>query len=123
MSWMTLSLEKDRQWFEPGSNLEGKLAWSFDTEADRLELRLFWYTEGRGTQDVRIVADKVLEAPGSNGSRDFRFRVPEAPYSFSGQLISLKWAIEAIAEPENLVERIELLIGPRPVEVHPGDGF
>ncbi len=123
MSWVKLTLIDDRTYFEPGANLQGQVAWSFDSEPDRLELRLFWYTEGRGTQDVAIVDLKALEEPGMNGSRNFTFRLPEAPYSFSGKLISLKWALEAIAEPESLVERVELLMGPRPVEVSPGDGF
>ncbi|MCP4898582.1 MAG: hypothetical protein GY906_16540 [bacterium] len=123
MSWVKLNLVEDKMWFEPGASLQGQVAWSFDSEPDRLELRLFWYTEGRGTQDISIIDSKVLEEPGLNGSMELTFRIPEGPYSFSGKLITLKWAIEAISEPENLVERIELLIGPRPVEINPGDGF
>ena len=123
MSWLSLDIEGARSWYEPGATLSGKASWSLDADADAVELRLFWFTEGRGTQDVGIVAEKRIEAPGSSGSREFRFRLPEGPYSFSGKLITLKWALELIAEPSGLTERADLVVGPQPIEVRLGESF
>jgi hypothetical protein len=51
------------------------------------------------------------------GRRAFRFVVPEEPYSFSGKLISLTWALEAVAQPGERMGRRELVVGPGAREV------
>jgi hypothetical protein len=114
---LTLQTTEGRTWFEPGKLIEGQASWHFEEEVDAIEVRLFWYTSGKGSQDVGIVRVLRTEAPGISGSRDFSIRVPEAPYSFSGKLITLAWAIELVALPSGETERLDVLIGPRPVEV------
>jgi hypothetical protein len=42
---------------------------------------------------------------------------PKGPYAFSGKLITLAWAIELVVLPGGETERLDLLIGPAPVEV------
>jgi hypothetical protein len=51
-------------------------------------------------------------------TRSFRFRLPEAPYSFSGKLISLVWALELVLEPSKEVTRREIIVAPGGQEVH-----
>ena len=62
-------------------------------------MRLFWYTRGKGTEDVGLVDTVAFPNPQTTDQRTFRFALPEAPYSFSGKLISIIWAIELILEP------------------------
>jgi hypothetical protein len=44
-------------------------------------------------------------------------RLPETPYSFSGRLISLLWALELVAPPSKTVGRQELVVAPGGQEV------
>src|ERR1043166_4380135 len=44
-------------------------------------------------------------------------RLPESPYSFSGKLISLVWALELVAEPSKEVIRREFVLAPGGEEV------
>jgi hypothetical protein len=114
---LTLDTSDGRTWFKPGELIEGRASWYLEEEVDAIEVRLFWYTSGKGSQDVGVVRVLRTEGPETSGSRDFSIRVPEAPYSFSGKLITLAWAIELVALPSGEVERLDVLIGPRPVEV------
>jgi hypothetical protein len=41
-----------------------------------------------------------------------RFQLPLGPYSFSGQLVSLLWAVEVVAVAEDLAGHAELVLGP-----------
>ena len=59
-----------------------------------LELSLFWHTKGKGTKDVGIIDTIRIDNPGTLGGRHFKFLLPHGPYSFSGKLISIIWALE-----------------------------
>ena len=89
--------------------------WPDDAEA--IEIRLFWYTEGKGTRDVGVEGTERVDRPDRNGHRDFSFTAPEGPYSFSGKLISLMWSIELVVLKVGKTERLDIGIGPRPIEV------
>jgi hypothetical protein len=117
MSVLELHTEGGETWFTPGSTVSCDASWHLAGEVDRLELRLFWYTEGKGTQDVVVVARRAVERPESSGHGSFRFRFPAGPYSFSGTLITLKWALELVALPGEEAARVDLLVAPTPVEI------
>jgi hypothetical protein len=117
MSVLELHTAGGDTWFTPGSTVSCDASWHLAGEVDRLELRLFWYTEGKGTQDVVVVAQRAVERPESSGHGSFRFRLPEGPYSFSGTLITLKWALELSALPGEETARVDLLVAPTPVEI------
>jgi hypothetical protein len=114
---LTINTLDGGHWFKPGENIEGKVSWRLDDDAEAIEIRLFWYTEGKGSQDVEVVNEKRITNPDRHGDRSFRFRVPKQPYSFSGKLITLAWAIELVVLPGGETERLDLLVGPQPVEV------
>jgi hypothetical protein len=117
-SRLQIRLDADGPWFQPGSSIVGEVRWrGLDADVEALDLRLFWYTEGKGTQDVGLATSRRIARPGSSGSRRFALAVPEGPYSFSGRLITLAWALELVALPGRESVREDLLIGPRPVEV------
>ncbi len=114
---LTLQTTDGGTWFKPGKLIEGRASWHLDGEGDAVEVRLFWYTTGKGSQDVEIVRRFRTDSPETSGHHDFSIRAPEGPYSFSGKLITLAWAIELVALPSGQTERLDLLIGPTPVEV------
>jgi hypothetical protein len=114
---LSLTTTDNATWFKPGTTIGGTASWHLDEQADALEVRLFWYTTGKGSRDVEVVASLRIDNPGISGSRDFQLAVPRGPYSFSGKLITLAWALELVALPDGDTERFDLVIGPRPVEV------
>jgi hypothetical protein len=59
-----------------------------------------------------VVTAVSLSNPGENEVRPFNIRLPEGPFSFSGKLISLVWAMEAVAEPGSRAERLEITVSP-----------
>lgn len=98
--------------FRPGEWVEGKAVWQLDKSADWLAIRLLWFTQGKGDADISVENEMRIEAPNSNDSRPFRFQLPAAPYSFSGKLISLVWAIEVVAEGIKEAARWEFTLSP-----------
>jgi len=114
---LNLSTETGGTWFRPGETIAGNASWRLDEEAEAIEVRLFWYTTGKGSQDVGVVQTRQIYRPERDGNRPFRLAVPRGPYSFSGKLITLAWAIEVVALPSGETERLDLVMGPTPVEI------
>ena len=105
--------------FTPGDSLSGILSWNVPRGTESIELRLFWFTSGRGTQDIESVdeltwpiSDTLLQ-----GSEKFTFTLPLEPYSFSGKLVSLTWALEAVALPDETSARKEFTLTPNGQEI------
>lgn len=117
MITLRIDLDDDRRWFLPGDTVTGKAVWRLAEPADAVELRLFWHTSGKGTEDVEIIDSLRTEAHGAAGERAFSFPLPLEPYSFSGSLITLSWALELVVLPDGQTERVELVVAPTPVEV------
>ena len=115
---LTITTEGGGTWFKPGERVDGTASWHLDADAEALEVRLFWYTSGKGSPDVEVVASQRMARPEISGSRSFEFAVPRGPYAFSGKLITLAWALELVAVPSGETARFDLVIGPRPVEVN-----
>lgn len=116
---MQIHLDGGRSAFAPGESVSGTLQWMGDAAPERVELRLLWYTEGRGDQDVGVARTLCIEAPGSVGSSPFDFEAPSGPHSCAGRLISVRWALEAIVRPGSDSVRQELVVAPggSPVEL------
>jgi hypothetical protein len=117
VSWLQIEMCDGVTAFHPGDEIEGTVRWRLDPAPQRLEVRLFWYTRGKGDQDVGVVETLPFDNPGIEERRSFRFRLPAGPYSFSGKLISLLWAIEAVAEPGSASERCEITVSPTGREI------
>lgn len=112
MSELRIEIEGGNRSFEPKSTLSGTASWSVQNPLEEVSLRLFWYTQGKGDQDVEIVAEERFRSPAQSERREFSFTLPEGPYSFSGKLISLLWALELIVQPGGEVHRQELVLAP-----------
>lgn len=97
---ITISLDQPSAQYRPGETISGSVSWpQLTEEIDGLEIRLLWYTEGKGSQDIEVVAVEKSEAPRSAGSIRFQFVAPTRPFSFSGKLISLAWTLEVVLLP------------------------
>ena len=117
MSELRLETYQNQTAFVPGSALEGIASWQVDQPPRSAEVRLIWYTQGKGTRDVKTVSVQRFDNPQPTDSQIFQLTLPGQPYSFSGKLISLVWALELVLEPGNLAQRLEITIGPGGKEV------
>jgi hypothetical protein len=107
MNTLNINLREPRAHFRPGEWAEGTVSWNFDRDVENAELRLLWFTRGKGDSDVSVVDTQVFAHPGRMESRPFRVQMPNAPHSFSGKLISLLWALELVADGVDEVARLE----------------
>lgn len=103
--------------YRPGEVAQGTLRWELDSPPSRVEVRLFWYTRGKGTQDIEILQCVGWDHPSAAETREFELRLPDAPFSFSGKLISVLWAVEAVTEPPGEVARTEFAVSPSGAEI------
>lgn len=108
--------------FKPNDEIKGSVHWVLDKEPKDMAVRLFWYTRGRGTEDLSIVAS-VSIPPKKRGEADFHFPIPAGPYTFSGKLISVIWAIECVANPSDECARQEITVSPTGEEILLGQGY
>jgi hypothetical protein len=122
MSTLRIDISGDRRGYKSGETIGGRVTWQVDAPPQSAELRLFWYTSGKGTQDVENVGSVVFQTPQVNDERSFSLALPRQPYSFSGKLISLVWALELIVEPGSNVERQEFVMSASGTEVVLGEG-
>jgi hypothetical protein len=117
MSLIQVQIRDGYTAFRPGDVVEGTVLWQLEPGPTEVEARLFWYTRGKGDQDVGIVETLPYANPTSTDRRQFRFRLPEGPYSFSGKLISLEWAIEVVAQPGDVAGRAGITVSPTGDEI------
>jgi hypothetical protein len=117
MNTIKTKLESGRTAFMPGETISGIATWDLEKRPTHIELRLFWYTSGKGTPDTETVEAISLEHPKQSDSHNFEIALPDGPYSFSGTLISLIWAIELIVEPQGFTDRTRITISPSGDEI------
>jgi hypothetical protein len=117
MSTLRIDISGGRRPCKPGESISGRVTWQVDGPPQSAELRLFWYTSGKGTQDVETVDTIPFPAPQATDDRSFTLRLPRQPYSYSGKLISIAWALELIVEPGANVAREEFVMSPTGSEI------
>lgn len=112
MNDLKILLRDDRKNFRPDEIIEGVAGWQLEQLPISLELRLFWFTRGKGTEDVSVIHKLRFENPQLAEGRRFSFTLPAEPYSFSGQLVSVIWALELVVEPGEHATRVEFVMSP-----------
>jgi len=117
MGKLNIELNDSRNVFAPGGQVEGRIEWSLDANPTTLTLSLLWYTSGKGTRDVGVLCTNRIDSPGALGSDKFSFTLPPGPYSFSGKLISLIWALELTSTPGSETVREEIVVSPTGREI------
>ncbi|MGE0269427.1 MAG: hypothetical protein AB7S78_13335 [Candidatus Omnitrophota bacterium] len=115
-----ITVTLDQKTFKPDSRIKGTVTWQLDKTPKNISVRLFWYTRGRGTEDVQLVDETQLGAD-RQGQRGFDLQLPEGPYSFSGKLISLIWGVEAVVQPGGECSREEIIVSPVEKEIILGE--
>ena len=113
-----LGLRENQTDFRPGETISGAVLWEFEKPPASAEVRLVWFTRGKGTEDGGIAATVTLADPPAADTREFSFDAPNGPYSFSGTLIAVLWAVEFVAMPGKEFQRIEIVIAPDAREIH-----
>ena len=116
MSQLTLHL--DQTALQPGEELTGTLTWQTEVfTAQHLVINLFWFTRGKGSEDLEVVntIEQTLERP--SGETRFSFRLPPSPWSYSGRLISIVWAVEAGLDEKGAADRVEFVSAPGGLEL------
>ena len=121
MDTLNIALHEDKATFAPGQTVQGTIRWSLQTNPEHLDFSLFWYTAGKGTRDVGVVETARFDNPGACGSKEFAFPLPDGPYSFSGKLISLIWALELTCKPGSETARREITLSPTGREIVLGE--
>ena len=99
MNILSIKIKDGKTKFLPGEEIQGEVMWDLQKLPKTITVNVFWFTEGQGSQDSEIVGSMELEASGLSGRQSFRLALPAAPYSFTGSLISLNWAVEVVAPP------------------------
>jgi len=117
MAELGIATADNRATFSPGEQVQGTCGWWLDRAPSAIEMRLFWYTEGKGTKDVDVVDTIRFESPAAQNRREFSFTLPSGPYSFSGKLISLIWALELVVQPSGEAKRVQLTVSPSGEEI------
>lgn len=112
-----MQLELAKNSFRPGEKIRGKLVWSLLATSIACEIRLIWFTEGKGTRDHCVVQVKPVELTKGDGSYNFTLTAPNWPHSFSGQFISLQWSIEVVQLPGEQAAQANLTISPEGSEI------
>jgi len=110
-----IQFDNDRNTFLPGQIMSGEVRWLCVEPPKKASLQLLWYTEGKSDEDVGLVEKNEFDNPQLSDIRNFEFHLPVGPYSFSGKLISLTWALELQVDKECL--RKEFTLSPTGKEI------
>ncbi|MCP3982084.1 MAG: hypothetical protein GY716_22490 [bacterium] len=107
-----IRIRDSRTAFRPGETVSGSAHWTLRKEADWLEVRLLWYTDGKGDRDTETVDRRTVTRPHAEGSHEFSLRLPEGPYSHHGRYVSILWAVELVAHRHRNAVRVDLVLDP-----------
>jgi hypothetical protein len=117
---LELTLADGRAAFRPGERVSGEASWSAQPAPFGLEVRLVSVVRGPGGHDVKIVETVSLARPLAAERRPFSLGLPEGPYSFRGQLLSLAWTLELVALPGEEKTLVDLTLAPDAREIELG---
>ena len=111
-------LENETKIYRPGEPVSGMVRWHGRDQVREIELRLIYYTSGKGTSDVKTIAVEKFPRPGASESRSFELTAfGRHPWSFSGKLVSVVWGLELVFDDEELAAKCELIVSPTGAEI------
>lgn len=117
---MNATITIERSDLRPYETVTGRVAWQLESEPRNLELRLCWFTRGRGTEESRTIEVLSL-GDTSRGERSFSFRLPAEPWSTHGKLIQIVWALEVVAKKTGSLAVEEFVVSPQRREIVLGE--
>lgn len=87
--------------FHPGDVISGQIAIEPDEDIPCRDVTVWvgWHTEGKGDQDRGVAGSQKIEHKEVLRRRSlladrFSFQLPAQPWSYSGHLINIVWAVE-----------------------------
>lgn len=114
-----ITLNQVKKQFAPFERIEGRVTWNLDQVPKHLEIRLFWFTDGKGNEEFGVIDILRLQTI-QQGEAEFSFDLPEGPYSFSGNLITLIWGLELVANPGGSLSLETFVLSPMRQELRLG---
>lgn len=105
----TITIE--RRDLRPHDTVSGRVTWALEHEPRELELRLCWFTRGRGTEESRTV-EAVPLGDTMHGEKPFSIRLPAEPWSMNGALVRIAWALEVVAKKSGALAMEEIIVAP-----------
>jgi hypothetical protein len=122
MNPLSIQIDGNITAFRPGDILRGAIGWHYDARPGRIELRLIWFTEGPGPDDVGIVDTLIQDDAFPSDRRTFQFRLPSGPFSYAGNSFRVRWALELLAPGRKDCTRLDLVVGPTNQPIAPPFG-
>ena len=113
---MSTTITIERRDLRPHDTVTGRVAWQLEKEPRDLELRLCWFTSGRGTEESRTIEALPL-GDTLRGERSFSFRLPAEPWSTNGTLVRIAWALEVVAKKTGSLAVEEIVVAPQRPEI------
>lgn len=117
MNKVEIKLEWGQDSFRPGEEIKGRATWQLSDTPKRVTVSLLWFTSGKGTEDTEVVGQIEIDELRQSWEWPFSFTLPDAPYSFSGKLITLSWAVELVTDSPNESALQEFTMSPSGHEV------
>ena len=87
-----INIKDDNIMFLPGDEIEGEVRWELPQAPAGFVVNVYWFTDGSVSN---IVEGLELNSVDASGTLPFKFSLPVTPYSYSGNLFSISWEIEA----------------------------
>lgn len=111
MPTLTLETNANQTLFRPGDPIDGLAGWEFADDPPKwVEVRLYWRTAGKGTEDA-VIADAIrFDEPAAVDAQVFHFVAPEGPLSYEGRLIEIRWGIEVVARKTKETAQLDLTL-------------
>ncbi len=104
--------------FAPGEGVELIVEWENKLPSEHISLYLKWKTSGRGIKNTGITDCFEIKSSDVYGVQEIFMNMPLAPWSFSGELVSLTWVIEVSLAYSMVSEELPFVLGPDRTEVH-----
>lgn len=110
----------DRGSIRPGGRVRARVDWSFERAPREVAVRLLFVSRAGEHDEVRAHGEEIFDHVERAGSRECVFDAPASPWSYEGALVTLRWVIEAVAQPGGAA-REEIVLAPegRPRRGHP----
>jgi hypothetical protein len=113
---MSTTITIERRDLRPHETVTGRVTWQLEKEPRDLELRLCWFTRGRGTEESCAI-DALPLGDTLHGERSFSFCLPAEPWSTNGTLIQIAWALEVVAKKTGSLAVAEFVVAPQRLEI------
>ena len=73
--------------------------WLCEQKPGRITVSLVWMTRSPELSELHVIDSITYNDLALQGAREFKTKLPVGPYSFSGNLFSLIWGVQALVEP------------------------